>query len=201
MLVKVGGCGLCCWSPPSALWWGFGGLAVLPVGWVWCFAVEKRGNVRPRLGLEWWKQELSPHLRELNELNQEILSPLLDLCHLLPGGVSERAFPGAGLSPVPRAGAERPSEDTRVEVVAQGHTTALSWLGLLVANAETSTTRLTEKRLKCWVLCYFLAWHLSPFPPAPAASSLDIWREKNKKILHSCRTFLYLLPPAQCGQD
>lgn len=106
--------------PPHAPLVGFG-------RWVWCFAAEKRGKVRPRLGLEWWQQEI-------NELNHKILSPMLDVCHLLPRGISDGAFPEVGLSPVPCEGAEMPSEDTRMKVLAQSPSTGLPCLGLLVGQ-------------------------------------------------------------------
>lgn len=54
-------------APPVGFWGG--------EGWARCFSGEKKDNVMPRLGLEWWKQELSLHPQELSELNQRILLP------------------------------------------------------------------------------------------------------------------------------
>lgn len=126
---------------PSAGVWGLG---VLPAGRLRRFAAEKRGNVTPRLGLEGWQQELSPHLQELKELNQKILSPMLGLCPLLPRGTSERASPGPGLSPV----------RVREQKCPWGTRGWRRWLGVtpqdclvlvcLLANVETSTTRLSH---------------------------------------------------------
>lgn len=61
-----------------------------------------------------------------------------------------------------------------------GHPTGLSCPGLFVGQCRDTNQRLSmEKRLKCW---YFLAWHIFPSPPPPAASSLEIWRGKKRKL-------------------
>lgn len=186
---------------PSAGVWGLG---ALPAGRLRRFAAEKRGNVTPRLGLEGWQQEPSPHLQELKELNQKILSPVLGLCPLLPRGTSERASPGPGLSPVPVREQKRP----------RGTRGWRRWLGVTpqdclvwvcsLANVETSTTRLSrggETETLGPLLSSSLANSPLIFPP-PASSSLEIWRKKreNSSFLQG----LSLISPAcaqHCGQD
>lgn len=166
---------------PSAGVWGLG---ALPAGRLRRFAAEKRGNVTPRLGLEGWQQELSPHLQELEELNQKILSPVLGLCPLLPRGTSERASPGPGLSPVRVREQKRP-RGTRgwrcwLRVTPQD---CLVWVCSL-ANVETSTTRLSrggETETLGSLLSSSLANSPLIFPP-PAASSLEIWQKKKRKL-------------------
>ena len=63
-------------------WWRLGGLGALlwGKGARWC---RGKGGFGFAL-LKWWNQEFVPHLQELKELNQQILLPMLALCHLLP---------------------------------------------------------------------------------------------------------------------
>lgn len=151
----------------------------------------------PRLGLEWWKQELSLHPQELSELNQRILLPCW-ICVL-----SGRAVPGPGLSPVPRVGTETPSEDTRVKVVAQGQATGLSWLGLLVGQRRdiNHKTRRRDQNVGFSVIFY-----LGEFPPSPPASLsccifLGNLMDKKRKLFILAALFSHfsLQCPARCS--
>lgn len=66
----------------------------------------------------------------------------------------------------------------------------------LLANIETSTTRLMENRLKCGVLCYFLAWFIFPLSPcSPCCIFLGNLEGKKRKLFHFCRT----LPSPACA--
>lgn len=131
--------------------------------------------------LEWWKQEFSLHLQELNELNQQISYPCWD-CDLFCLEAPLKGLCQGQVVSSPQFRSRNPVRGGEDEDDCLGShcRTVLSWFAIGQRRDISHKSILWRRDRNIAVLLYFLAQQIPSSPP-PAASVLEIWRKKKRK--------------------